>query len=210
MDSFEGGRQDQLDEMGRRVKDRVERRRRNVDVLRQEGGIAKADDPDRVAARIDRLSRYYADVRPISPAGITAGDPTAMRAATAVLERVINTADFLGVRYLEVGVLAAQSVGRVNMREPNGRIIGYGSGSLVSPHLLLTNHHVLPDTQAAAASTIEFNFQDLTPTKLKSDCWGSSKRADSETGAAILAGRKEPKDLELEDECSMWKAAKAR
>jgi endonuclease G len=160
MDSFESARQDQLDEVGRRVKDRVERRRRNVSVLKEEGGIARADDPDRVATRIDRLSRYYADVRPISPAGIAAGDATAMRAATAVLERVINTADFLGVRYLEGGVMAARSVGRVNMREPNGRIIGYGSGSLVSPHLLLTNRHVLPDTQAAASSTIEFDFQD--------------------------------------------------
>lgn len=129
-------------------------------MLREDGGIARADDPRRIATRIDRLSRYYPDVRPVGPAGIVAGDPEAMRAATAVLERVINTADFLGVRYLEGGVAASRSVGRVNIREASGRLIGYGTGSLVSPHLLLTNHHVLPDAETAASSSIEFNFQE--------------------------------------------------
>jgi hypothetical protein len=36
------------------------------------------------------------------------------------------------------------------------------------------------------------------------------RRADSETGAGILVIRKEPKDLELEDEWATWKASKAR
>jgi hypothetical protein len=34
------------------------------------------------------------------------------------------------------------------------------------------------------------------------------RRADSETGAGILVIRKEPKDLELEDEWATWKASK--
>jgi endonuclease G len=158
--SFEAELYEQRDAFERRVKDRVQDRLRKIEVLQEDGGIARADDPGRVATRIDRLSRYYSDVRPIGPAGIAAGDAGAMRAATAVLERVINTADFLGVRYLEGGVAAARSVGRVNIREPNGRLAGYGTASLVSPQLMLTNHHVLPDANTAASSSIEFNYQE--------------------------------------------------
>jgi len=134
--------------------DGAERRRQRIGLLRERGGIARADEPERIASRIDRLSRYHSDVRPVSPSGIAAQDPEAMAAATAVLERVINTEDFLGVRYLEAGAAAAQAVGRVNIRERSGRLVGYGTGSLVSPELLLTNHHVLPDAGVAASERI--------------------------------------------------------
>jgi hypothetical protein len=36
----------------------------------------------------------------------------------------------------------------------------YGTGSLVAPGVLLTNHHVLPDANVAKASAIEFDFED--------------------------------------------------
>src|SRR5262249_29251738 len=36
---------------------------------------------------------------------------------------------------------------------------GFGTGSLVGPGLLLTNHHVLPDAAAAASSAVEFGFE---------------------------------------------------
>ncbi len=55
---------------------------------------------------------------------------------------------------------AARAVGRVRIRDAIGRDVGFGTGSLVSPTLLLTNHHVLPDAETARASVIEFNFQD--------------------------------------------------
>ena len=35
----------------------------------------------------------------------------------------------------------------------------FGTGFLVSPRLLLTNNHVLPDRDVAAASRVEFNYQ---------------------------------------------------
>src|SRR5262249_13509940 len=41
----------------------------------------------------------------------------------------------------------------------SGRDLGYGTGSLVSPRLLLTNHHVLESQQQAAPSIVEFNYQ---------------------------------------------------
>jgi endonuclease G len=143
-----------------RVADRGEQRRRKIEILREPNGIARADEPRRVATRIDRLSRYHPDVRPVSPGAIAAGDSAAMSAAGAVLERIIQTNDLLGVGYLEGGATAERAVGRVNIRDERGRLAGYGTGSLVSPELLLTNHHVLPDTRTAERSSIEFDYQD--------------------------------------------------
>ncbi|GHF96065.1 MULTISPECIES: DNA/RNA non-specific endonuclease [Amycolatopsis] len=143
-----------------RAAERTGERQAKIALLRKPGGIAEADEPSRVATRIDRLGRYYPDVRPVSPAAIAAGDPAAMTAAGAILERIVLTDDLLGVGYLEGGVTASAAVGRVNIRNAQGRLVGYGTGSLVSPDLLLTNHHVLPDAEAAGFSLIEFDYQD--------------------------------------------------
>ncbi len=143
-----------------RAAGRTAERQARIALLRKPGGIAEADEPSRVATRIDRLGRYYPDVRPVSPAAIAAGDPAAMTAAGAILERIVLTDDLLGVGYLEGGVAASAAVGRVNIRNGQGRLTGYGTGSLVSPELLLTNHHVLPDAATAGFSVIEFDYQD--------------------------------------------------
>ena len=76
------------------------------------------------------------------------------------LEKVILSADFLDIRYLENGVAAARAVCRVVIREQGGRVAGYGSGSLISSRLVLTNHHVLESAETAQFSALEFNFQD--------------------------------------------------
>ena len=73
------------------------------------------------------------------------------------LERIFGKNELMKARYLELGLTASRPVGRVNIR---GRQKGYGTGFLVSPSLLLTNNHVLKSTEAAAASFVEFNYQD--------------------------------------------------
>jgi endonuclease G, mitochondrial len=80
--------------------------------------------------------------------------------AGIVLEKIINTADFVGIRYLEAGVAAGRAVCRVDIRDELGRSVAYGTGSMVSPRLLLTNHHVLPSADVARFSAAEFNYQD--------------------------------------------------
>ena len=132
-----------------RVAERTECRHEHAAALAGPGGLAAADTPERVAKRVDRLARYY-------------GDPAATNGAgpEKLLEKIILTADFVGARYLDAGVAAARAVGRVRIRDAGGRDVGFGTGSLVSPTLLLTNHHVLPDVDTARASAIEFNFQD--------------------------------------------------
>ncbi|MGS2641792.1 DNA/RNA non-specific endonuclease [Streptosporangium sp. G12] len=148
------------EDVAARVADRSQQRRRKIAILAEPGGIARADEPVRVATRIDRLSHHYRDIRPIDPAAITAAEPAAVAAAAAVLERIIQTNDLLPVSYLEGGAAAARAVGRVVVRDARGRLGGYGTGSLVSPHLLLTNHHVLTDATTAGRSGVEFDYQD--------------------------------------------------
>jgi endonuclease G, mitochondrial len=158
--SFEAERKKQRDAAARRIASRTDEREQKRAAIEAPLGLVEADDPERIATRIDRLSRYYPDVRPVSPTALARHDRDAVRAAGAVLERIINTPDFVDIRYLEGGTKAARAVGRVDIRNENGRLIGYGTGSLVSSRLLLTNHHVLPNAATAAASGIEFRYED--------------------------------------------------
>lgn len=161
---------------------RAAERNENLATLQEPGGIGCADEARRVAARLDRLSRYWAraplpkqrEEAPQGPteevlaAAIDRGtawtekppDGVGLKEAGRVLERIIGTPDFVGINYLETGVRSAHAVGRVNIRDGAGKVVGYGTGSLVAPHVLLTNHHVLPDAATAATSVIEFDFED--------------------------------------------------
>ena len=78
---------------------RTSQRRERIDAITS-GKLVTADEPIRIASRIERLSRYYPGVRPVSPSALQAGEPAAVEAAGAVLERIINTPDFVDVRYL--------------------------------------------------------------------------------------------------------------
>jgi endonuclease G, mitochondrial len=163
------------------VQERGGQRAARLATLAEPGGIGRADAPERVAARLDRLSRYWAraprpDAAETVPAGsaedvVTAAikrgmawgePPTAapLEAAGAVLEKIVGTADFVGINYLETGVIASRAVGRVNVGDASGHVVAYGTGSLVAPRVLLTNHHVLPDADTARTSAIELDFED--------------------------------------------------
>ncbi|GAA4287651.1 DNA/RNA non-specific endonuclease [Georgenia daeguensis] len=155
----------------RRMEERSGERTEHEQQLRGPAGLAAADDPERIAKRLGRLRTYFANAEESPLADALAESPLESlptangvrrdeRATAELLEKVINTADFLGVRYLESGVEASRPIGRVHMRDARGVVHGYGTGFLVSPALLLTNHHVLPDADAARTSVVEFNYQD--------------------------------------------------
>src|SRR6266513_2735025 len=131
----------QRETAAQRVEMRTGERRKRISAITS-GRLVRADEPIRIASRIDRLSRYYPGVRPVSPSALEANDRDAVRAAGAVLERIINTPDFVDARYLEAGTRASHAVGRVDIRDHAGRVVGFGTGSLVTSRLLLTNHHV--------------------------------------------------------------------
>jgi endonuclease G len=164
--------------MQRRVAERVVPRVEHEDALASPSSLAEANTPERIAQRLDRITRYRAgDVMPETTPAAAPDQLVAQAIDRArevpdsatreeLLEAIINTPDFVGTRYLDEGVAAARAVARVVIKDDRGRLIGYGTGSMISPNLMLTNHHVLDTAQAAATSQVEFDYQDGIDGKL--------------------------------------------
>ncbi|HEY9315197.1 DNA/RNA non-specific endonuclease [Williamsia sp.] len=162
-DAFDSEHQLQTDAAARRIAGRIGDRTGNEDALAR-GDLADVDSPARITNRLARIAHYYdpraaATPEPTIAKGIDKA-ATALDVQGADLERIINAADFLAVRYLDDGVSASRSIGRVHIDVSSGQAHGFGTGFLVAPSLLLTNHHVLPDAETARTSQIEFNYQD--------------------------------------------------
>ncbi|HRY51265.1 MAG TPA: phospholipase D-like domain-containing protein [Candidatus Paceibacterota bacterium] len=92
------------------------------------------------------------------------GTPTPVETVAGViepyaLERILGANDLMGVAFLESGLRVARTVGRIWMGVAAGSPRGYGTGFMVSPRLLLTNHHVLGDKTLTRTSLLEFGYE---------------------------------------------------
>ncbi|MGF1614951.1 MAG: trypsin-like peptidase domain-containing protein [Gammaproteobacteria bacterium] len=74
-------------------------------------------------------------------------------------ERIIGETDFLHANFLSRGLTCAKGVCRINILDSYGLPAGYGTGFMVSPDLMITNHHVLPTVAVARMSMAEFDFE---------------------------------------------------
>ncbi|KQY95538.1 MULTISPECIES: DNA/RNA non-specific endonuclease [unclassified Brevundimonas] len=81
------------------------------------------------------------------------------KASLSELERTIGSDDLVDLNYLLRGLDAARPVGRITILDGGGRALGDATGFLITPNLLLTNQHVLPDMAAAAASRVDFDCE---------------------------------------------------
>lgn len=108
-----------------------------------EGSRARFTTPDQ------RQSRYVQILA-------ESGDPGYARRA---LERIIRGNDLVAINYLTRGIVAARSVCRLRLRSSSGDTIGFGTGFLVAPGVLLTNHHVLRNATEAANAIAEFDYE---------------------------------------------------
>ncbi|MET0897965.1 MAG: serine protease [Mycobacterium sp.] len=120
--------------------------RRQVEQQRQLAGSAIVDSEEQLTARCDRL---------------LAGGQVPIRSldSLATKERIIGLANQMqAVSFLARGVRAIAAVARISLSQ-NGREIPQGTGSLISPRLLLTNNHVLPDIATAQDAIIEFRAE---------------------------------------------------
>lgn len=79
---------------------------------------------------------------------------------TPFLESMVGKSDMFPIRYFEIGQIAARSVGRIHVVLDDGRSEGYGTGFLVAPGILLTNHHVLRTHAWASAATLTLDAED--------------------------------------------------
>ena len=71
------------------------------------------------------------------------------------LERVVGDPDFLPGRWIRRARAAAEAVARI--KRADGM---FGTGFLVTPWLLMTNHHVLEDLDTAAGATATFRYEE--------------------------------------------------
>jgi V8-like Glu-specific endopeptidase len=108
-------------------------------------------DPEPVAFLRGLFDKYPLDKPVIAspPVDRWRGDDT----LNSIREKIVGENTLRDVRLLELALEAAQAV--VHLGMPNGM----GSGFLVAPDLLITNHHVLPNAQVAAQTQYTFNYQ---------------------------------------------------
>lgn len=123
------------------------------------GDWRKVETPERVMRRITSLGLEKLASQLIATEAVTQPVESAMKPGEQVslLERIIEENDLISSRFLPIGTAVARAVGRITLRQ-NSRTVGYGTGFLVSPKLLLTNHHVLETAEIAANSLVEFDF----------------------------------------------------
>jgi endonuclease G, mitochondrial len=74
--------------------------------------------------------------------------------ASLANERIIGSRDLRDINYLEVAIAVARAICRIRIGG------GAGSGVLVGPGLLMTNHHVLRSAAEALAAEAQFDYQE--------------------------------------------------
>src|SRR5207245_316060 len=79
--------------------------------------------------------------------------------ASAALERIINGNDLDSINYLSKGTEASRPVCRIQLRDSSGGVIGFGSGFLIGPGVLMTNHHVFGQASEAKHSLADFDYE---------------------------------------------------
>ncbi|MGX4688295.1 trypsin-like serine peptidase [Streptomyces sp. JNUCC 63] len=128
----------------------------------QDAGVDFPDSREALAARATRLLDRHA----VPAAMVVEAVRAEPLAATDAYERILGVSKELQAwSFLPRGARAARTVARISERD-GGRELPLGTGFLVSPSLLMTNHHVLPDTAAARQCFAEFDAQvtvDNTP-----------------------------------------------
>lgn len=75
-----------------------------------------------------------------------------------VPERTLSAEDFLPAWFLRVGFERARSIARIELVD--GAQTYFGTGFMVSPSLLMTNHHVLPNIEVARRARVFFDYED--------------------------------------------------
>jgi len=75
------------------------------------------------------------------------------------LERVLGRNDLLPVNFLYRGAFAARTVCRIWVGDLFGTNGSWGTGFLVSPRLLITNHHVIHSADEATRASAQFGYE---------------------------------------------------
>ncbi|WP_208341184.1 DNA/RNA non-specific endonuclease [Aetokthonos hydrillicola] len=114
----------------------------------REAPLSDIKEHDRRADPVTILARRVENIA-ASGSGVSSFD----------LERVLGRNDLLPINFLQKGTLAARAVCRIWVGDQFGSNGSWGTGFLVSPRLLLTNHHVIESVDAATRASAQFNYE---------------------------------------------------
>lgn len=79
--------------------------------------------------------------------------------AHQALERMLEGNDLTPINYLAKGLNAARPVCRIHLKNSVGETVGFGTGFLVAPGVLMTNHHVISGVGNAKGALAEFDYE---------------------------------------------------
>jgi V8-like Glu-specific endopeptidase len=136
-------------------------RNRNIRLI-DEHRYFDADSPVRVKKFLSRRGVSPVDAAEIlnTAKGIPSLKESARRNDEYLsLERVLGTNDLVSIAFLQIGLEISKTIGRIWLCGNSGNVLGYGTGFMVSPRLMLTNHHVLPDESVARCAKLEFRYE---------------------------------------------------
>jgi len=149
-------------EVAQRLKASEKERNKTRQCLKR-GELLKADTPERIEKRKVKLlanpsltsilGKENRDALAISP--VREAPEEAQRA----LEAAIDTWDTQPCWFLTQGAQIRRTIGRIHIRDATRRI-GWGTGFLVAPNLLLTNQHVLDSLETTRFSRVEFDYEE--------------------------------------------------
>ncbi|WP_028345631.1 DNA/RNA non-specific endonuclease [Bradyrhizobium murdochi] len=75
------------------------------------------------------------------------------------LERIINGNELDSINYLAKGIIASRSVCRIQLKDARSNLVGYASGFLIGPGLMMTNNHVFGRPADAINSVADFDYE---------------------------------------------------
>jgi V8-like Glu-specific endopeptidase len=150
----------QLQQTLGRYEERTAQRKRNERLIDM-GRLLDVDTPERVDKFLKRRGLALdvgGGVTVERASAVMRGEVAGMDGQLA-LERYLGTNDLMGVAFLEEGLRVTRTIARIWVNVSGGQARGYGTGFMVSPRLMITNHHVLGDPTTAARSLAEFDYQ---------------------------------------------------
>ncbi|MEO1458190.1 MAG: DNA/RNA non-specific endonuclease, partial [Pseudomonadota bacterium] len=145
--------------------------RAKVEAALDKGRPLEAEDPERLRKyarrQIELLGRATVHEAPElrDPLRESLREVSSIMAAEAAtpdsalaLERVIGQAEeFFSVMFMKRATMVLRSVGRIIERRGQRR--GFGTGFLIAPGVLMTNHHVLDTAFAAENASVQFHYE---------------------------------------------------
>jgi endonuclease G len=125
---------------------------------RFEESVKNGAEEPKQSRRERYLSRNFAKTKAslLATAAEAAGatTPPAESLAQFSQERIIGTSDLFDINYLELAIAVGRGVARIQLGA------SHATGFLVGPGLLMTNHHVLENEEAARRALAQFDYQD--------------------------------------------------